>query len=168
MSSSYIKIFDTTLRDGEQAPGASMNRGEKLEVAHQLARLGVDIIEAGFPISSAEDFESVKEIAREVKGARIAGLARAIEKDVRVCWDAVKQAEQARIHTFISTSPIHMKYQIKKTPDEVREITREMVSLARDLAATHADVDVEFSAMDASRSEPEFTDRKSTRLNSSH
>ena len=156
MSSRYIKIFDTTLRDGEQAPGASMNRGEKLEVAHQLTRLGVDIIEAGFPISSAEDFESVKEIACEVKGARIAGLARAIEKDVRVCWDAVKHAERARIHTFISTSPIHMKYQIKKTPDEVRAITREMVSLARDLASTHADADVEFSAMDASRSEPKF------------
>jgi 2-isopropylmalate synthase len=156
MSDRSIKIFDTTLRDGEQAPGASMNRGEKLEVARQLARLGVDIIEAGFPISSPEDFESVKEIAREVNGARIAGLARAIDKDVRVCWDAVRHAEQARIHTFISTSPIHMKYQIKKTPDEVLAITRAMVSLARDLAADHADADVEFSAMDASRSEPEF------------
>ena len=152
----YISIFDTTLRDGEQAPGASLNRAEKLEIAHQLARLGVDIIEAGFPIASPDDFEAVRPIAREVKGPRIAGLARAIEKDIRVCWDAVKVAERPRIHTFISTSPVHMKYQIKKTPEEVLADTRTMVSLARDLASTHAGADVEFSAMDASRSEPEF------------
>ena len=152
----YVKIFDTTLRDGEQAPGASMNETEKLEIARQLARMGVDIIEAGFPIASKGDFESVALIAREVGGSRIAGLARAIEQDVRVCWDAVKQAEVPRIHTFISTSPIHMKYQIKKTPDQVRAITREMVGLAARLAGQHAAADVEFSAMDASRSEPEF------------
>ena len=152
----YIKIFDTTLRDGEQAPGASMNKAEKLEVARQLARLGVDIIEAGFPIASPDDFEAVRTIAREVKGPRIAGLARAIGKDIRVCWDAVKVAPKARIHTFISTSAVQMKYQIRKSPDEVLADTHAMVTLARDLAATHADADVEFSAMDASRSEPEF------------
>jgi 2-isopropylmalate synthase len=152
----YVRIFDTTLRDGEQAPGASLNQAEKLEIAQQLARMGVDIIEAGFPIASKGDFESVALIAREVKGSRIAGLARAIEQDVRVCWDAVKRAEAPRIHTFISTSPIHMKYQIKKTPDEVRAITRAMVALSAQLAAQHPAADVEFSAMDASRSEPEF------------
>jgi len=152
----YVTIFDTTLRDGEQAPGASMNETEKLEIAQQLARMGVDVIEAGFPVASRGDFDSVALIAGEVAGARIAGLARAIEQDVRVCWDAVKGAGRPRIHTFISTSDIHLKYQIKKTRDEVRAITREMVSLAAALAARHPDADVEFSAMDASRSEPEF------------
>jgi 2-isopropylmalate synthase len=152
----YIKIFDTTLRDGEQAPGATLNKGEKLEIAIQLARLGVDVIEAGFPIASPDDFDAVATVAREVKGPRIAGLARAIEKDIRVCWDAVKAADLPRIHTFISTSPIQMKYQIKKTPDVVLADTRAMVSLARDLAAGHSGADVEFSAMDASRSEPGF------------
>jgi len=151
-----VKIFDTTLRDGEQAPGASMNASEKLEIARQLARMGVDIIEAGFPIASKGDFDSVAVIAAEVKGSRIAGLARANEEDVRVCWDAVKGAEVPRIHTFISTSPIHLKYQIKKTPDEVRALTRDMVTLSARLAAQHGEADVEFSAMDASRSEPEF------------
>jgi 2-isopropylmalate synthase len=156
LMSRTVKIFDTTLRDGEQAPGASMNKAEKLEVARQLGKLHVDIIEAGFPITSPDDFEAVQAIAKEVKGVRIAGLARAIEKDVRVAWDAVKGAEQPRIHTFISTSPIHMKYQIKKTPAEVLAITREMVTLAATLAGGHRGADVEFSAMDASRSETEF------------
>ncbi len=151
-----MKIFDTTLRDGEQAPGASMNETEKLEIAKQLERMGVDVIEAGFPIVSKGDFDSVALIAREVRGSRIAGLARAIDNDVRVCWDAVREAEAPRIHTFVSTSPIHLKYQIKKTADEVRVITREAVSLAAQLAAQHPDGDVEFSAMDASRSEPEY------------
>ena len=155
-SSRYIRIFDTTLRDGEQAPGATLNRAEKLEIAHQLAKLRVDIIEAGFPIASPDDFEAVKAIATEVKGPRIAGLARAIEEDIKVCWDAVKVAEVPRIHTFISTSAVHMKYQIKKTPDEVLADTRAMVSLSRDLVATHPEADLEFSAMDASRSDPEF------------
>ena len=154
--SRYIRIFDTTLRDGEQAPGATLNRAEKLEIAHQLAKLRVDIIEAGFPIASPDDFEAVKAIAAEVKGPRIAGLARAIEEDIRVCWDAVKVAEVPRIHTFISTSPVHMQYQIKKTPEEVLADTRAMVSLSRDLVATHPEADLEFSAMDASRSDPEF------------
>jgi 2-isopropylmalate synthase len=152
----YIRSFDTTLRDGEQAPGATLNRAEKLEIAHQLAKLRVDIIEAGFPIASPDDFEAVKAIATEVKGPRVAGLARAIEEDIRVCWDAVKVAEVPRIHTFISTSPVHMKYQIRKTPDEVLADTRAMVSLSRELVALHPEADLEFSAMDASRSDPEF------------
>jgi 2-isopropylmalate synthase len=156
VSKRHIRIFDTTLRDGEQAPGASMNAAEKLEVARQLEKLGVDIIEAGFPVSSPGDFESVRQIAREVKSARIAGLARAMEQDVRVCWDAVKDARQPRIHTFISTSPLHLKYQIKKTPQQVLAITREMVALARELTSQHSEADVEFSAMDASRSEVGF------------
>ena len=152
----YINIFDTTLRDGEQAPGATLNRAEKLEIARQLAKLRVDTIEAGFPIASPDDFDAVQAIAAEVKGPRIAGLARAIEQDIRVCWDAVKVAEVPRIHTFISTSAVHLKYQIKKTEDEVLADTRTMVTLASELAATHEAADVEFSAMDASRSEPEF------------
>jgi 2-isopropylmalate synthase len=152
----YIRIFDTTLRDGEQAPGASMNRAEKLEVARQLAKLRVDIIEAGFPIASPDDFEAVKAIAREVKGPRVCGLARAIEQDIRVCWDAVKHAEVPRIHTFISTSDVHMKYQIRKTPVQVKADTRAMVALAVQLAGEHPEADVEFSAMDASRSDPVF------------
>ena len=155
-SNRYIRIFDTTLRDGEQAPGATLNRAEKLEIAHQLAKLHVDIIEAGFPIASPDDFEAVKAIATEVKGPRVAGLARAIEEDIRVCWDAVKVAEVPRIHTFISTSPVHMQYQIKKTPDEVLADTRAMVTLSAELVASHPEADLEFSAMDASRSDPEF------------
>ena len=134
-----------------------MNRAEKLEIAHQLAKLRVDIIEAGFPIASPDDFEAVKAIATEVKGPRIAGLARAIEEDIRVCWDAVKVAECPRIHTFISTSAVHMKYQIKKTPDEVLADTRAMVAaVAPTWSRTHPEADLEFSAMDASRSDPEF------------
>ena len=155
-SNRYIRIFDTTLRDGEQAPGATLNRAEKLEIAQQLAKLRVDIIEAGFPIASPDDFEAVKAIATEVRGPRIAGLARAIEEDIRVCWDAVKVAEVPRIHTFISTSAVHMQYQIKKTPDEVLADTRAMVTLSAELVATHPQADLEFSAMDASRSDPEF------------
>ncbi len=158
-SDRYIRIFDTTLRDGEQAPGATLNKAEKLEVAHQLARLKVDIIEAGFPIASPDDFDAVRTIATEVKGPRIAGLSRAIEQDIRVCWDAVKVAEAPRIHTFISTSPVHMKYQIKKTPAEVLADTRAMVTLAAELVREHPEADLEFSAMDASRSEPEFLAR---------
>ena len=112
----YVNIFDTTLRDGEQAPGASMNETEKLEIAQQLARMGVDVIEAGFPIASKGDFDSVALIAREVRGSRIAGLARAIEQDVRVCWDAVKAGRRGRASTPSSRpAPIHLKYQIKKT-----------------------------------------------------
>ncbi|NLG64444.1 MAG: 2-isopropylmalate synthase, partial [Actinobacteria bacterium] len=156
MSRRHIRIFDTTLRDGEQAPGASLNSAEKLEIARQLEKLGVDIIEAGFPISSPDDFTSVREISRQVKGSRVAGLARCMEQDIRVCWDAVRMASKPRIHTFISTSPLHLQYQIKKTPQEVLAITREMVTLASGLAASHREADVEFSAMDASRSDVDF------------
>ena len=156
MSRRHIRIFDTTLRDGEQAPGASMNTQEKLEVARQLAKLRVDIIEAGFPIASPDDFNAVRSIAQEVEGPRICGLARAMEQDVRTAWDAVKVAARPRIHTFISTSPVHLKHQIRMTESQVLDATRAMVTLACELAKEHRDADVEFSAMDASRSEVGF------------
>jgi len=150
-----VKIFDTTLRDGEQSPGASLTGEEKLILAKQLAKLGVDIIEAGFPIASVGDFEAVKTIAQTV-GCRddppiICGLSRARKPDIDRCWEAVKHASFPRIHTFIATSDLHMEYKLKKTPDEVLEATTEMVSYARSLCE-----DVEFSAEDATRSDPEF------------
>jgi len=156
VSTRHIRIFDTTLRDGEQAPGASMNTTEKLEVARQLAKLNVDIIEAGFPIASPADFNAVRRIAEETKGSRVCGLARALEKDIHAAWDAVKVAARPRIHTFISTSPVHMQYQIRMTPEQVLAATRDMVTLSRKLTDEHRDADVEFSAMDASRSEIGF------------
>src|SRR5207248_7154199 len=110
-----VVIFDTTLRDGEQSPGASLNADEKMEIAQQLARLGVDVIEAGFPISSPDDFEAVRRIAREVKGPIIAGLARAKPEDIDRCWEAVKEAARPRIHTFLSTSDIHLSRQFRMT-----------------------------------------------------
>ncbi|MGF1572706.1 MAG: 2-isopropylmalate synthase [Sumerlaeia bacterium] len=150
--SNRVFIFDTTLRDGEQAPGCSMNNREKLEVARQLARLNVDIIEAGFPISSPGDFESVKTIAEVIgvlPGApTIAGLARARQKDIEVCYEAVKAAARPRIHTFIATSPIHMEHKLRMKPERVLEIAVEMVTLAKSL--TH---DVEFSLEDAGRTD---------------
>lgn len=115
-----VVIFDTTLRDGEQSPGASMTFEEKLEVADILDELGVDIIEAGFPIASQGDFESVFEIAKRVKNATIAGLARAAAKDIDRCAEALRHARNARIHTFISTSPVHMKYKLQMEPEKVR------------------------------------------------
>ncbi|GFP31468.1 2-isopropylmalate synthase, partial [Candidatus Hakubella thermalkaliphila] len=139
-----IYIFDTTLRDGEQAPRIHLNPKEKLQIAQQLARLKVDVIEAGFPISSEGDFQSVAEIARKVKGPVIAGLARAVEADIRRAWEAVQYAERPRIHTFIATSDIHLKHQLRKERGEVLEIARRAVSLARSFTE-----DVEFSAMDA-------------------
>src|SRR5919197_4785954 len=114
-----IRIFDTTLRDGEQCPGASMTAGEKLEVAHQLARLKVDIIEAGFPFSSPGDFESVRQIAREVHGPIICGLARAKADDINATGEAVRDAAQPRIHTFIATSDISLRHKLRKTREEV-------------------------------------------------
>ena len=152
--SDKVIIFDTTLRDGEQAPGCSMNLKEKLAVAHQLARLGVDVIEAGFPVASPGDFEAVEKIATEVKGPTICGLCRANKKDIKVCADAIKNAEKRRIHTFIATSDIHMKFKLKKTPDEVVAIATEAVSYAK----TFTD-DVEFSCEDAARSEISFLQR---------
>ncbi|HEY8124464.1 MAG TPA: 2-isopropylmalate synthase, partial [Methylocystis sp.] len=114
-----VLIFDTTLRDGEQSPGASMTLEEKLEVADLLDQLGVDIIEAGFPIASPGDFESVSEVARRVKNASVAGLARASEKDIDRCAEALREAKRPRIHTFISTSPLHMKYKLQLEPARV-------------------------------------------------
>ena len=141
-----VVIFDTTLRDGEQCPGATMTFEEKLEVADYLDAMGVDIIEAGFPIASDGDFEAVSEIARRVKNATIAGLARAINADIDRAGEAVRHAKRGRIHTFVSTSPIHLAHQMKKTEAEVLEIISATVARARNLVD-----DVEWSAMDATR-----------------
>ncbi|MBI5560706.1 MAG: 2-isopropylmalate synthase [Deltaproteobacteria bacterium] len=146
-----VRIFDTTLRDGEQSPGASMNAEEKLRVARQLARLGVDIIEAGFAFSSPGDFESVKRIAHEVEGPVVCSLARAREEDINAAWEALKGAPRVRIHTFISTSDIHLKYQFRLTRKEALKRAVEMVGLAK----SYTD-DVEFSPMDASRTQIEY------------
>jgi len=143
-----IRIFDTTLRDGEQSPGASMNVEEKITLAKQLARLGVDIIEAGFAISSPGDFEAIKRIGAEVEGPVICSLARARKEDIDRAWEALKDAPKKRIHTFISTSDIHLKHQFKLTRDEALKRAVEMVSHAR----TYVE-DVEFSPMDATRSD---------------
>lgn len=143
-----IKIFDTTLRDGEQSPGASMNVEEKIQIARQLVRLGVDVIEAGFPIASPGDFEAVKRIANEVQGAVIAGLARAKEVDIKRAWEAVRDASKRRIHTFHSTSDIHLKYQFRVSREEALKRSVEMVAYARSLVD-----DVEFSPMDATRTD---------------
>jgi len=143
-----VIIFDTTLRDGEQSPGASLNLDEKLQIARHLELLNVDVIEAGFPFASPGDFKAVQTIAREIRGPQIAGLARAFAKDIDACWEAVKDAAHPRIHTFISTSDIHLKYQMKKSREEVLE----MAVAAVQHAATYT-TNVEFSAMDASRSD---------------
>jgi len=150
--SDRLHIFDTTLRDGEQSPGCSMNIDEKMRVAHALAALGVDIIEAGFPIASPGDFEAVHRIATEVHGPKIAGLARAAVKDIERAAMAVKPAgDNARIHTFIATSPIHMEAKLRMTPDQVLERAVDSVKLARSLAP-----EVEFSAEDAGRTEIDY------------
>ena len=159
--SNYVKIFDTTLRDGEQSPGATMTSAEKLEVARSLARMGVDIIEAGFPAASPDDLEAVRRIAVEVgnppkaepdaKVPTITGLARANKSDIDKAWEAVKDAQKPRIHTFLATSSIHMKHKLKMDPEEVVQRVSEMVAYARTLCA-----DVEFSPEDAGRSDPEF------------
>ena len=149
--SRLIRIFDTTLRDGEQSPGAAMNLDEKLMVAKQLARLGVDIIEAGFAYSSPGDFEAVRRIAHEVEGPTICSLARARSEDIDRAWEALKGAPKIRIHTFISTSDIHLKHQFRLTRDEARTRAVEMVGHARGYVE-----DVEFSPMDATRSDPKY------------
>ena len=161
MPNNYVKIFDTTLRDGEQSPGATMTSAEKLEVAHNLARLGVDIIEAGFPAASPDDLEAVRLIALEVgnpanaeseaKVPTITGLARANKTDIDKAWEAVQGAKNPRIHTFLATSSIHMKHKLKMDPEEVIQRVSEMVAYAKTLCN-----DVEFSPEDAGRSEPEF------------
>jgi 2-isopropylmalate synthase len=147
-----VLIFDTTLRDGEQSPGISLNKQEKLEIAHQLARLGVDVIEAGFPITSPGDFESVQAIAREVEGPVICGLARTSKQDIESAWGAVRDAGRPCIHTFISTSDIHIEHQLQSTREDVKGQARAAVAQAKEYTDT-----VEFSPMDATRAEPEFT-----------
>ena len=147
-----VIIFDTTLRDGEQSPGISLNVGEKLEIAHQLARLGVDVIEAGFPIASPGDFEAVRSIAAEVEGPVIAGLARAQAPDIDRAHEAVRVSARPRIHTFISTSDIHIEHQLRSTREDVKGQARAAVAHARSLVD-----DVEFSPMDATRADVEFT-----------
>ncbi len=147
-----ILIFDTTLRDGEQSPGYSMNTREKLEMAKQLARLGVDVLEAGFPIASEDDFQAVKAVAQQLKGGPIiAGLCRARDIDINRAWEALKHAERPRIHTFIATSEIHIKYKLKSTQEEVLEATVAAVKRAK-----RCTEDVEFSAEDAHRTDQDF------------
>jgi len=146
-----VIIFDTTLRDGEQAAGGTLNVQEKLEIARQLERLGVDVIEAGFPISSPGDFEAVSLIAKEVRKPIICGLARAHPDDIDRAWEAVKGAAHPRIHVFLSSSDIHLGYQLKKSRQEVLNTAREMVARAKNYTD-----DIEFSPMDASRTEPEY------------
>src|SRR5436190_87022 len=147
----HVRIFDTTLRDGEQSPGISLNRSEKLEIAHQLARLGVDIIEAGFPITSPGDFESVQAIAREVQGPVICGLARTSKQDIDAAWHAVRDSERPRIHTFIATSDIHIERKLQTTREDVKGQARAAVAQAREYID-----DVEFSPEDGSRSDVEY------------
>jgi len=146
-----VYIFDTTLRDGEQSPGVNLNAEEKLQIARQLARMGVDVIEAGFPISSTGDFRAVQAIAREVRGVTIAGLARAEKPDIDTAWEAIRMADQPRIHTFIATSDIHMQHKLKMSRDKVLETAEAAVRRAKGYTS-----DVEFSAEDASRSDLEF------------
>ena len=146
-----IVIFDTTLRDGEQSPGASMNLDEKLRIAQVLEAMGVDVIEAGFPIASDGDFEAVSEIARIIRNSTVCGLARATRGDIERCADAIKAAPRGRIHTFISTSPLHMEFKLQMEPDAVYEKVKESVTLARNLCD-----DVEWSAEDGSRTEHDF------------
>src|ERR671930_935724 len=147
-----VRIFDTTLRDGEQSPGISLNTQEKVEIAHQLARLGVDVIEAGFPITSPGDAEAVKAIARSVEGPVICGLARTQKADIDAAWEAIRESPSPRIHTFISTSDIHIVHQLQTTREDVKGQARAAVAHAKSLVD-----DVEFSPMDATRAEAEFT-----------
>src|SRR5215510_3841661 len=146
-----IRIFDTTLRDGEQSPGASMNVEEKVMVAKQLARLGVDIIEAGFAYSSPGDFAAVQRIAHEVEGLTICSLARARPEDIDRAWEALEGVSKVRIYTFLSSSDIHLKHQFRMTWEEAKKCAVEMVQRVRGYVD-----DVEFSPMDASRSDPAY------------
>jgi 2-isopropylmalate synthase len=151
VSAEHITIFDTTLRDGEQAPGCSMYLEEKLRMARQLDRLGVDVIEAGFPVASEGDFEAVRAVAREVRRPRIAALARAHREDISRAWQAVERAAHPRIHTFLATSDIHLQHKLKISRAQCLEQTRTAVSYAKSLCN-----DVEFSPEDATRSDPDF------------
>src|SRR4051795_344469 len=147
-----VHIFDTTLRDGEQSPGISLNAQEKVEIAQQLARLRVDVIEAGFPIASPGDFEGVESIARNVHGPVICGLSRTHKADIDAAWNAIKDSERPRIHTFISTSDIHIEHQLQTTREDVKGQAKAAVALAKSYTAN-----VEFSPMDATRADLEFT-----------
>jgi len=147
-----VLIFDTTLRDGEQSPGISLDVGEKLEIAEQLARLGVDVIEAGFPIASDGDFEAVEAIARQVQGPVICGLSRTHKADIDAAWNAIKDSDRPRIHTFISTSDIHIEHQLQTTHEDVKGQARAAVALAKSYCE-----DVEFSPMDATRADVDYT-----------
>ena len=159
MQNDMVRIFDTTLRDGEQSPGATLTSNEKLEIAKTLAKLGVDVIEAGFPAASPDDLDAVRRIAIEVGNSKsgsnpppiICGLARAYKKDIDATWEAVQHASRPRIHTFLATSPIHMKYKLKMDPEEIVKKVRDMVAYAK----KYCD-DIEFSPEDAGRSDPEF------------
>ena len=151
MQPEKLIIFDTTLRDGEQCPGASLNIKEKLEIARQLALLKVDVIEAGFPVASPGDFESVKQIAEEIRGSKIAGLSRALEKDIEATARALEKAESPRIHIFLSTSKIHREHMVEKAKEEIIEMGAKAIRFAR----KYCD-DVEFSPMDATRTEKDF------------
>ncbi|MGB9711712.1 MAG: 2-isopropylmalate synthase [Dissulfurimicrobium sp.] len=146
-----ILIFDTTLRDGEQSPGVSLNVDEKFQIGVQLEKLGVDVIEAGFPVASAGDFAAVKRLADEIRGVQVAALARASQKDIDTAWEAIKHGANPRIHTFLATSDIHLKYKLRKTREEVIEMARAAVSHAAGYTSN-----VEFSAEDASRSDLDF------------
>jgi 2-isopropylmalate synthase len=147
----HVTIFDTTLRDGEQSPGASMNTAEKIRLATQLEKLGVDVIEAGFPAASPGDFEAVQAISKKIKNIQVAGLARTSKEDIDLAWGAVKDASNPRIHTFIATSDIHMKHKLQMDRDQVIQTTIESVRYAKDLTDN-----VEFSAEDASRSDRDY------------
>lgn len=149
--SKLIKIFDTTLRDGEQSPGCSMNTKEKLEVADRLQKLGVDVIEAGFAISSPGDFQCVKSIADTIRDSSICSLARCLPKDIDAAYEAIKGAAAPRIHVFLATSPVHMEYKLKMTPEQVLQSVDYHVRYAKAKCS-----DIEFSAEDATRSDPEF------------
>ncbi len=151
MADSKVIIFDTTLRDGEQSPGCSMKLGEKLRLARQLDRLGVDVIEAGFPIASDGDFEAVQSIAREIRRPTIAALARTTREDIFRAWGAISEAARPRIHTFLATSDIHLEYKLRITREEAIALARESVGLARSLCD-----DVEFSPEDATRTDLDF------------
>src|SRR5262245_10540393 len=146
-----IRILDTTLRDGEQSPGASMNQAEKIEVARALAALGVDVIEAGFPIASQGDFDAVRAIAAEVAGATVCGLARCNDRDIDRAWEAVQYAQKPRIHVFLATSAIHREHKLRMTREQIVERAVEGVRRARALCA-----DIEFSPEDAARTEIDF------------
>ncbi len=154
MSSNRVYIFDTTLRDGEQSPGATMNLREKIRMARQIESMGADIIEAGFPAASPGDFEAVQAISTAVQNCQIAGLCRSLKSDIEAAWNAIKHAAHPRIHTFIATSPLHMKYKLGKEPEQVLEMAKQAVTLAKSFTSN-----VEFSAEDASRSEREFLAR---------